>query len=78
MNNFNLVIYKLREKQRKKEHERIVKSQVSKQYILLILLIILAIGLNMYGYIPADLKQMTIDTSLVAMIFTFIATKLIK
>jgi len=77
MSNFNLAIYKLRQKQKEEERKRLLKSQVSKQYILLILLIIGAITVNMYGYIPDDLKEMTINTSLISMIFTFIITKLI-
>ena len=77
MSNFNLAIYKLRQKQKEEERKQLLKSQVSKQYILLILLIIGAITVNMYGYIPDDLKKMTINTSLISMIFTFIITKLI-
>lgn len=77
MSNFNLAIYKLRQKQKEEERKRLLKSQVSKQYILLILLIIGAITVNMYGYIPDDLMGMTINTSLISMILTFIITKLI-
>ena len=77
MSNFNLAIYKLRQKQKEEEHKRLLKSQVSKQYILLILLIVGAIILNMYGYMPDDLMKMTINTSLISMILTFIITKLI-
>ena len=77
MSNFNLAIYKLRQKQKEEERKRLLKSQVSKQYILLILLIVGAIIFNMYGYIPDDLMEMTINTSLISMIFTFIITKLI-
>ena len=78
MNNFNLAIQKLRERQEQKERIRFIKQQLRNHCILLIILNLIIFSLIKSNFIQNNLLTVSIYTSICSFIFMLFIVKFIK